>query len=114
LRKGKFKVKSFYHVLLPRGSSSFPWKSIWRTKAPPRVAFFAWTTTRSKILTFDNLRRRGIIMVNRCWLCESEKESVDHLLLHCGAASTLWNAFFTRFSLSWGMRSSVKDLFASW
>jgi hypothetical protein len=53
-------------------------------------------------------------MVNRCWLCESEKESVDHLLLHCGVASTLWNAFFTRFSLSWGMRSSVKDLFASW
>jgi hypothetical protein len=113
-RKGKFEVKSFYRVLLPRGSSSFPWKSIWRTKAPLRVAFFAWKAARSKILTLDNLRKRGMIIVNRCWLCESEEELVDHLLLHCGAASALWNAFFTRFGLSWVMPSSIKELFASW
>jgi hypothetical protein len=24
-----------------------------------------------------------------CWLCEMEGESVDHLLLHCAAASGL-------------------------
>jgi hypothetical protein len=53
-------------------------------------------------------------MVNKCWLCESEEESVDHLLLHCGAASALWNAFFARFGLSWVMPSSVKELYASW
>jgi hypothetical protein len=49
---------------------------------------------RSKILTLDNLGRRGIVVVNRCWLCEIEGELVDHLLLHCVAASALWNAFF--------------------
>jgi hypothetical protein len=47
-------------------SLPFPWKSIWKTKAPLRVAFFAWTATRSKIRTVDNLRRRGMIVVNRC------------------------------------------------
>ena len=112
-RKGKFEVKSFYRVLSPRGSTSFPWKSIWRSKAPPRVAFFAWTAARSKILTLDNLKRRGMVMANRCWLCELEEESVDHLLLHCVAASALWNAFFTRFGLSWVMPCSVKELYAS-
>ena len=25
-----------------------------------------------------------MVAVNRCWLCESDGESVDHLLLHCG------------------------------
>jgi hypothetical protein len=37
--KGLFEVKTFYQALSPSGSSSFPWKSIWRSKAPPRVAF---------------------------------------------------------------------------
>jgi hypothetical protein len=80
---------------------SFPWKSVWRSKAPPRVAFFVWTAVCSKILTLDNLGRRGMVVVNRCWLCETEGELVDHILLHCVAASGLWNAFFARFGLCW-------------
>ena len=55
-----------------------------------------------------------MVVVNRCWLCESEGESVDHLLLHCVAASGLWNAFFDQFGLCWVMPRSVKELFASW
>jgi hypothetical protein len=94
-----FKVKSFYRVLPPSGSSSFPWKSIWRSKAPPRVMFFAWTAARGKIFSLDNIRRRGMVVVNRYWLCESDRESVDHLLLHCGAARALWNAFLAQFGL---------------
>jgi hypothetical protein len=96
-RKGSFEVKSFYRVLSSFGSNSFPWKSIWRSKASPRVAFFAWTAARGKILTLDNLRMRGMVVVNRCWLCESDGELVDHFLLYCGAASALWNAFFAQF-----------------
>jgi hypothetical protein len=65
--KGLFEVKSYYRVLSSTGASFFPWKSIWRSKAPPRVAFFAWTAARGKILTVDNLRRRGMVVVNRCW-----------------------------------------------
>jgi hypothetical protein len=112
--KGVFEVKTFYRVLSPPGSPHFPWKGIWRTKAPPRVAFFAWTAAWGKILTMDNLRRRGMVVVNRCWLCESDGESVDHLLLHCGTARALWNAFFDRFGLCWVMPCSVKELLASW
>jgi hypothetical protein len=114
LRKGLFEVKSYYKALLPRRSHSFPWKSVWRSKAPPRVAFFVSTAVRSKILTLDNLGRRGLVVVNRYWLCEMEEESVDHLLLHCATASGLWNAFFARFGLCWVMPHSVKELFASW
>ena len=112
-RKGLFEVKSYYRALSPRGSSSLPWKSAWRSKAPPRVAFFVWMAVRSKILTLDNLGRRGMVVMNRCWLCETKGESVDHLLLHCAAASGLWNAFFASFGLCWVMPCSVKELFAS-
>jgi hypothetical protein len=112
-RKGVFEVKSFYRALSPSRSSSFPWKSIWRTKAPHRVAFLAWTAALGKILTVDNLRRKGMVVVNRCGLCEADEESVDHLLLHCGTARVLWNAFFARFGFCWVMPSSVKELLAS-
>jgi hypothetical protein len=111
--KGGFEVKPFYRALSTHRPISFPWKSIWRSKAPPRVVFFAWMATCNKILTLDNLRR-GMVVVNKCWLCESDGESVDHLLLHCGAARALWNAFFSKFGLCWVMPSTVKDLYASW
>jgi hypothetical protein len=112
--KGAFEVSSYYRVISSHGSPSFPWKGIWKTKAPPRVAFFAWTAARGKILTIDNLRRRGMTVVNRCWLCESDGETVDHLLLHCGVANALWNVILSRFGFCWVMPSSVKEFFASW
>jgi hypothetical protein len=96
------------------GSHSFPWKGIWRTKAPPRVTFFAWTAASNKIPTIGNLRRRGMIVVNRCWLCELDGESMDHLLLHCGVANALWSAIFGRFGLCWVMPCSIRELFACW
>jgi hypothetical protein len=53
-------------------------------------------------------------VVNRCWLCESDGESVDHLLIHCGVTNALWNAILSRLGLSWVMLSSVKELMACW
>jgi hypothetical protein len=100
-RKGKFEVKSFYFILNSAVSFLFPWKSIWRTKAPPRVAFFVWSAALGKILTLDNLRKRNLVLVNRCGMCKKEEESIDHLLLHCESAQFLWNAFFSRFGLAW-------------
>jgi hypothetical protein len=114
-RKGKFEVKSFYFILNSSVSFPFPWKSIWRTKAPPRVAFFVWSATFGKILTLDNLRKRNIVLVNRCGMCKKKKEeSIDHLLLHCESAQFLWNAFFSCFGLAWVMPRGVVDLLHCW
>jgi hypothetical protein len=61
-------VGSFYRALLlsTRQPTSFPWKHIWKSGVPPRVAFFVWPATLGKILTVDNLRRRAIINVDWC------------------------------------------------
>ena len=92
----------------------FPWKSIWRTKAPSRVAFFSWSAALGKSLTLDNVRKRGIVVINRCCMCEADGESVDHLFLHCGVARKLWEVIFSHFNLSWVMPRSVMERFASW
>jgi hypothetical protein len=112
--KGKFDVRLFYNILARKEASHFPWKSIWRTKAPSRVAFFAWTVVLRKILTYDNLRKMNLIVINRCCLCTADGETIDHLLLHCEIAPFLWYAIFSRFGLSWVMPSKVERLFACW
>jgi hypothetical protein len=90
-KKDVFKVKSFYSLACS-GSSSFPWKSVWRTQAPSRAAFFVWTVAIGKILTLDNFRKWHVIVINKCYMCKKTGESVDHFLLHCDVASALWSS----------------------
>jgi hypothetical protein len=99
----------FSHVSFP-----FPWKSIWCTKAPQRVAFFVWLAALGKILTLDNLRRKNMFLINRCGMCKKDEESIDHLLLHCECVKFLWNAFFTHFDLAWAMPHGVVNLLQCW
>jgi hypothetical protein len=113
-KKGLFKVGSFFSSLACDVRSHFPCKSVWWTQAPPRVAFFAWSAALGKILTVDNLRKRHVIVVDRCCMCKRSGESVDHLLLHCVVAYAMWSAIFSRFDLSSVMPLRVLDLFACW
>jgi hypothetical protein len=55
--RGTFEVKTFYKGLSTQNYEVFPWKSIWHSKVPSRVAFFGWTADLGKILTHDNLRK---------------------------------------------------------
>jgi len=71
------------------GDRGFPCRLIRRTSAPAKVAVFIWEASHGKILTIDNLPKRGITSVNRCYMCKAEYESVDHLLLHCKVGSLL-------------------------
>jgi hypothetical protein len=57
-KKGTFKVKGLFKALSRMEGSSFPWKSVWRTKSPSRAAFFVWLAALRKILTLDNLRKK--------------------------------------------------------
>jgi hypothetical protein len=78
------------------------------------VAFFVWTTALEKILTHDNLRRHGIVVVEWCVMCKKYGESVDHLLLHCDVARVVWSSFYNLFGVEWVMPSSVLDLLSGW
>ncbi|RVW79075.1 Transposon Tf2-12 polyprotein [Vitis vinifera] len=47
--------------------------SIWRSSTPPKVAFFAWEASWRKVLTLDQLQRRGHFLTNRMALPELEE-----------------------------------------
>jgi hypothetical protein len=105
-----FTVSSYYRCLNAPTIKQFPWKGIWKTKAPPRVVFFVWTAVLGKILTNDKLRKRRVILVDWCCMCKAAGESTDHLFLHCSMAKQLWDTILIMFGVQWVMPRTVKDL----
>uniref|UniRef100_A0A5B6YWQ5 Reverse transcriptase zinc-binding domain-containing protein n=1 Tax=Davidia involucrata TaxID=16924 RepID=A0A5B6YWQ5_DAVIN len=82
----KFTVRSFYEAVVVRRHVEFPWRLIWRSKAPMKVAFFVWAVARDAILTLENLKKRGFSLASRCSMCGVEEETVNHPFLHCSFA----------------------------
>ena len=84
-----FSVSLMYRKLRYSLPTDFPWQSIWNPIVPPKLGFFAWEASWGKVLTLDQLKRRGISLVNRCCLCEESEETIDHLLIHSSRAKIL-------------------------
>jgi len=120
--KGCFTVKSFYMRLLNLNYSAmgilrvkgFPCQLIWRALAPVKVSFFVWEASRWKILAIDNLQRRGITLVNRCYVCKGDSETVDHLLLHCKVARVLWELAINCLGACWVASDSIRSHLLAW
>ena len=109
-----FTVRDYCNLLVGSNDYFFPWKSIWKQKIPYRVAFFVWTVALGKCLTIDNLRRRKVWILDWCYMCKCNGESVDHLFLHCPVAMDMWAMVFGLFGVSWVMPQSVVGLLACW
>uniref|UniRef100_A0A7N2LG27 COP9 signalosome complex subunit 8 n=1 Tax=Quercus lobata TaxID=97700 RepID=A0A7N2LG27_QUELO len=113
-KKGVFDIRSFYNKLRSSLPITFPWKGIWKAKAPTHASFFVWTAAWEKILTGDILWCRGFDFVDWCILCRCNGESANHLLLHCDKAYLLWSMVFRSFGISWVLPRSVADMLFGW
>ncbi|WMV12495.1 hypothetical protein MTR67_005880, partial [Solanum verrucosum] len=114
--KGSYKVKEGYKRISPSGIQDFkwPWKQIWRTKVPHKVACFTWLLANKAVLTLDNVAKRGISLCNRCSLCGKANETVRHLFLHCNFTEQLWQIFLNLRGISWCMPSKIDETLFSW
>lgn len=98
---GNFDVHSFYSAICGKNAYLFPWKSFCHVMVPERVSLFLWLARWGKILTIDNLNKRGLLLVNWCCMCCCSREMVDHLLIHYEIAHALWSEVFTIFGIQW-------------
>jgi hypothetical protein len=113
-KKGCFDICLYYYALKEIPFRAFPWKCVWRSKAPRRVCFFVWSVAWGRILTCDNLIRRGYIMTSWCCMCRCNGESVDYLLRHCKIAGALCHFVIQSFGLSWVFSNCLLDLLSGW
>ena len=81
---------------------------------PKQVSFFLWTAANDGILTIDNLIKKCQFLVNMCYLCCCDEESVDHLFLHCKFFHALWCEVFAAFGIQWVMPRPVNSFFFMW
>ncbi|RVW35405.1 Serine/threonine protein phosphatase 2A 59 kDa regulatory subunit B' zeta isoform [Vitis vinifera] len=68
---------------------AFPSSIVWNTWVPLKVDFFAGEVLWERILTLDQLKRRGWRLPSRCCLWKGEEET-DLILLHYSSAVMLW------------------------
>ena len=112
---GDLDIRSFYNKLRHSPFVVFPWKGIWRVKAPQCVSFFVWSIAWNRIHMGDNLRLRSFDFVDWCIMCHHRGETMDHLLLHCEKAHhQQWSFDFTSFGISWVIPRTIPNLLFGW
>ena len=90
------------------------WNYNWNNNSLPKIDLFIWTLLHERILTGENLERRGIDGPFRCPLCAAEGETTTHLFLKCSYANSVWKDALE----CWGgikrMPVSIHDCFYNW
>lgn len=76
----------------------FLWRAFGKIRLH-REVFFVWMTVLGKILTLDNLRKRHVIVMDWCCMCNKNGKTIDHHLLHCEMARALWVLIYRLFGL---------------
>ena len=109
-----FSVKEAYKALQPRSPEAFPVKGVWVSSDLTKTAFFAYEATWGKVITLDNLQRRGWQLPNKCYLCENAEETVLHILLHRPIAKILWDLTLSLLGIQWVFPKKVKEVLVSW
>ena len=73
-----------------------------------------WIAAHGQILILDNLMLHGHPLANRFCMCCCNEESVDHLLISCSLAHSLWMHMIQLFGIDWVMPGLVVDLLCCW
>ena len=89
IKEKGFSVKSMYKGLDISPAFDLPYRLVWNPVVPLKIGVFAWEAAWGKVLTLDQLKRHGMTFANRCFMCEEEEETIDHLLIHCKSAKML-------------------------
>jgi hypothetical protein len=87
---GEYTTQSAYQVQFIGVFSKIKITPIWRAKAERKCRFFAWTLLHKKILTANNLLKRGWTDDTECKLCNSDQETPVHLCKDCPFAKEVW------------------------
>ncbi|XP_074298130.1 uncharacterized protein LOC141628947 [Silene latifolia] len=57
----------------------------------PKHSFIGLLAAENSLPTVDNLCKRGMVLVNRCALCESAAEMAAHLFFDCPLSAEVWS-----------------------
>jgi hypothetical protein len=56
---------------------------------PPKIHLFLWLLSHNKLVTIDNLNRKGFNKPSQCKFCD-EHDSITHLFFEYVVAKAVW------------------------
>jgi hypothetical protein len=82
---GEFNLKEARNYITDQNQEdpAQQWGKIWGNPQWPKIKMFKWIVLPNRILTWENLRKRGFIGPSRCHLCQPKEETTNHLLDEC-------------------------------
>ena len=89
------------------------WKEFWKIEAIPKIKFFSWLLLKGKILTSDNLKKRGFIVPSICPNFHKDEETILHLFISCPFSIQCWTALTEFAQLNWTSLYSLVDFLIS-
>eukprot|EP00253_Pinus_taeda_P007306 PITA_07306 len=116
-KNGVYRENQGYHQLQSKQDSphqGIVWKQIWDSFSIPKINFFFWTLFHNKILTGENLCKRGIIGPHRCILCKRGLETTNHMFIMCDFTKEVWSIFFSGLNVSAPSQSTIVSMLTSW
>ncbi|XP_020258603.1 uncharacterized protein LOC109835013 [Asparagus officinalis] len=109
----KVHLSDLYSVLSPATAEISWFMTVWEKFRHPKHSFITWLAVQGKLLTQDRLINRGIIQVNKCYLCEgANMESHSHLFFDCRFSNRIWNAIMDWLNFKW--RASEWSVLLDW
>ncbi|KAF1880984.1 hypothetical protein Lal_00023014 [Lupinus albus] len=98
----QYSVKLAYTILSATTKDpnfhSYPYRMLWKAKAPMKVKSFAWRLFHNKIPTKEAFPKRGVTFSNgggmTCLMCNGPSESIIHLFSSCSTTYSVWQLVY--------------------
>ena len=90
------------------------WNHNWNNKTLPKIDVFTWTLIHQRLLTEENLEKRGIAGPFRCPLCAVNSESLSHLFFNCPYTVSIWKEVMLNEEDRFQWNGSNQDFFINW
>ncbi|XP_026396503.1 uncharacterized protein LOC113291151 [Papaver somniferum] len=107
-----FSTKNCYDSLVGELEHCDFQQFLWRNNIPHKVSFLLWAGFQNAISTGVMLNHRVVQVDSElCIFCDAERETGEHMLMHCSYSFDVWDYFIKAFKISWPLPRTLQELF---
>ena len=90
------------------------WKDLWQNPHWMKIKMLMWLVQQKKILTWENLLKKGLLGQSKCNQCGTQEEIMEELLNIFPFTSTLWDLLASVFRQTDRDGLSITNTMRNW
>jgi hypothetical protein len=90
---GEFNLKEAHYYIVGQDQENLEQQgeNIWKSPQWPKIKMFKWLIPHNRILTWENIMKRGFIGPSHCHICQVKEETTNHLLNESSYTTDIWD-----------------------